>query len=353
MKYLKTGLLVVAIVFVLAAVGVYSGVFNFAADDPHWGLTQRLIETARIRSIASRASDIAVPANLADEKLIASGASEYAEMCTGCHLAPGMKDTEMRTGLYPKPPNLAEHGAHPVAAHQFWIIKHGLKMTGMPAWGLTHDDERIWSMVAFLQKLPELTPEAYRELVEAGEGGHHHDGMGEDEHADGAASEGESHEDGDAEAKEPSGAPPAHQHAPGSKEHEHKPASGKLPSAATGAAAAVDRFQTLLSKGDTAGALKILDSMVVIYESGEAEKSREEYASHHLQADANFLKGANIRVLSRTGNAVGDLAWVATESELTKPGTTPVNVVTTETMVLKRDTEGWRIAHIHWSSQKK
>jgi mono/diheme cytochrome c family protein len=180
MKLLKTGLLVVAVVFVLAAVGVYSGVYDFAADDPHWGMTQRLIETARIRSIASHASDIAVPANLADEKLIASGASEYAEMCTGCHLAPGMKDTEIRKGLYPKPPNLAEHGAHPVPAHQFWIIKHGLKMTGMPAWGLTHDDERIWSMVAFLQKLPGLTPAAYQELIEAGEGGHHHEGMDHD-----------------------------------------------------------------------------------------------------------------------------------------------------------------------------
>jgi mono/diheme cytochrome c family protein len=186
----KDWIAVVASVFVLAAVGVYSGVFNFAADDPHWGITQRLIETARIRSIATHAGDIAVPANLTDEKLIASGAGEYAEMCTGCHLAPGMKDTEMRTGLYPKPPNLSERGAHPAPAHQFWIIKHGLKMTGMPAWGLTHDDERIWSMVAFLQKLL-----AFRRLRTTSSsrqvrgGHHHHEGTDHD------------HDHGDSESK--------------------------------------------------------------------------------------------------------------------------------------------------------
>jgi mono/diheme cytochrome c family protein len=193
MKILKITLLVLVGCVLLVAGGVYSGIFNFAADDPHWGMTQRLIELARERSIATHAADISVPANLADEKLITSGASEYAEMCTGCHLAPGMKDTEMRTGLYPKPPDLSAHGAHPAPEHQFWIIKHGLKMTGMPAWGLTHDDELIWSMVAFLQKLPGMSPAAYHELVEAGEGGHHHEGMGPDEHGDAESGEGDEH----------------------------------------------------------------------------------------------------------------------------------------------------------------
>lgn len=201
MKVLKTALLVVVAVVVFAAIGVYSGVFNFAADDPHWGITQRLIETARIRSIANHADDISVPTNLADEKVIASGAGEYAEMCTGCHLAPGMKDTEMRTGLYPKPPNLSGAGEHPYPAHQFWIIKHGLKMTGMPAWGLTHDDERIWSMVAFLQKLPKLTPAAYQELIESGEGGHSHGDMEHDDAPATASTDEKGHEHSDTESQ--------------------------------------------------------------------------------------------------------------------------------------------------------
>ena len=350
MKAVKIAVWVLAALIVLAAIAVYSGAYNFAADDAHWGLTTRIIGTARERSIASRSDKIAAPANLQDAKTIASGAGEYAEMCAGCHLAPGMKDTEIRAGLYPKPPNLVNHGAHRPAAQQFWIIKHGLKMTGMPAWGLTHDDERIWSMVAFLQKLPGLTPETYRELVESGEGGHHHDEKGGGDHED----EDKAHEHGPTDGEEKSSAAPAaHEHGPGAKAHEHKSEQSTLPPAAVSPAATVDRFQSLLAKGDTSAAAKVLDSMVLIYEGGQAEKSREEYASHHLQADAKFLKDATVRVLSRTGDSEGDLAWVATESELTPSGAKVASLLTTETMILKRDGQGWHIAHIHWSSRKK
>jgi mono/diheme cytochrome c family protein len=187
MKTLRTVLITLALVVVLGLAVSYGGLFNMAADDHHWGMTAGMIETMRDRNVARQADDMVVPGNLADAKLIANGASEYAEMCTGCHLAPGMKDTEMRKGLYPMPPRLAESGARRPAAEQYWIVKHGLKMTGMPAWGLTHDDERIWSIVAFLQKLPSLSPDQYRELLESGEGHHHHDGTEEHE-------EGHSHE---------------------------------------------------------------------------------------------------------------------------------------------------------------
>lgn len=352
MKAFRVAALVLVAFAVFGAVGVYSGLFNFSADDPHWGLTTRLVETARERYIARQAGDVKVPGNLGDAKLISSGASEYAEMCTECHLAPGMEDTEMRTGLYPKPPNLAQLGAHRGAAQQFWIIKHGLKMTGMPAWGLTHEDERLWSMVAFLQKLPGLTPAAYQELVGSGEGGHHHhDGMESDDQ-DEAAAENAEHEHTEAGGTNSSAAPVAHAHATGATEHAHSKETGQVAPAVADAAAAVDRFQALLASGDAAGAAKLLEPTVLIYEAGEAEKSRAAYSSHHLQADAKFLKDAAFRVLSRTGNAAGNLAWVATESELTTAGTKPTRLITTETVVLKRDSQSWRISHIHWSSHK-
>lgn len=183
MKTLLTALITLAVIAALAVAACYGGWFNMAGDDHHWRMTARAIETARDRSVARQARDVVVPKNLADQKLIAGGAGEYAEMCTGCHLAPGMQDTEVRQGLYPMPPKLAERGALRPAAEQFWIVKHGLKMTGMPAWGLTHDDERIWSMVAFLQKLPSLTPEQYQELSKSVEGHHHHEPAA-GEHAD-------------------------------------------------------------------------------------------------------------------------------------------------------------------------
>jgi len=133
MKTLGTVLITLAAVVVIGVAVCYGGLFNMAADDHHWGMTAGMIETMRDRYVARQAEEVVVPGNLTDAKLIANGATEYAEMCTGCHLAPSMKDTEMRTGLYPTPPNFAERGARRSAAEQFWIVKHGLKMTGMSA----------------------------------------------------------------------------------------------------------------------------------------------------------------------------------------------------------------------------
>jgi len=102
--------------------------------------------------------------NLDDPQLILKGAGQYAAMCTGCHLSPGVDDTELRAGMYPQPPNLSRVHVDPKEA--FWVIKHGIKMSAMPAWGMAgHDDPTIWSMVAFLEKLPGMTPAEYKAIV--------------------------------------------------------------------------------------------------------------------------------------------------------------------------------------------
>lgn len=141
---------------------IWAGGYNIAADEPHWSITHRLLQFIRDRSIASRAAGPAIP-NLADKDLIALGAEHYSAMCSGCHLAPDLTDTEIRAGLYPLPPSLA-HSKRP-PAEQFWIIKHGIKMSGMPAWGKTHDDEAIWGLVAFLRQLPDLDAAEYATLI--------------------------------------------------------------------------------------------------------------------------------------------------------------------------------------------
>lgn len=145
-----------------ASVYVYAGGYNIAADEPHWPLTHRFLRLVRDRSIAARATGVAMP-DLADKDLIALGAEHYSAMCSGCHLAPGLTDSEIRVGLYPLPPNLATEKRPP--AEQFWIIKHGIKMSGMPAWGKTHDDEAIWGLVAFLRQLPDLDAVEYAALT--------------------------------------------------------------------------------------------------------------------------------------------------------------------------------------------
>jgi mono/diheme cytochrome c family protein len=149
---------------VVVAVFISIGAYDFAADSPHTAFVRKLIGVARERSIEVRATSVKVPP-LNDPAMIREGAAHYAEMCVSCHLAPGVPENEMRPGLNPKPPVLAlmPPGA---PAEQFWIVKHGLKMTAMPAWGTTHSDAQIWNLVAFLQKLSDMSVQQYRALTQ-------------------------------------------------------------------------------------------------------------------------------------------------------------------------------------------
>jgi mono/diheme cytochrome c family protein len=85
-------------------------------------------------------------------------------MCTGCHLGPGLEKSELSQGLYPSAPELAR-GDDLSPAEQFWTIKHGVKLTAMPAWGKTHNDDLIWDMVAFIRQMPKMSPAQYKAAV--------------------------------------------------------------------------------------------------------------------------------------------------------------------------------------------
>jgi mono/diheme cytochrome c family protein len=164
------------IVLIAAAWGfMYSGIYNIGADDPHTRWVYGAVEMLRDRSIAVRARSIAVPA-LDDSTLLLSGGPDYAEMCAGCHLQPGVASSEFRDALYPQPPNLSLP-SEKNPAEMFWVIKHGIKMSAMPAWGPTHTDQRLWAMVAFIQRLPQLTPAQYQILTARGvqNGAHDHE----------------------------------------------------------------------------------------------------------------------------------------------------------------------------------
>ena len=145
-----------------AAVFVGSGMYNIGADDHHTKPVLAIIETLRDRSIGVRAASIAVP-RLEDPARIAGGAERYSVLCVGCHLAPGVTKSDLRAGLYPHPPNLAEEDIQD-PRRAFWTIKHGIKMSAMPAWGKSLDDEVIWDIVAFVRQMPNVSPEMYRQL---------------------------------------------------------------------------------------------------------------------------------------------------------------------------------------------
>jgi mono/diheme cytochrome c family protein len=139
-----------------------SGFYNIGADDHHTKIVLAIIEELRERSIETRARAIGVPA-LEDPKRVAAGAERYAALCVGCHLAPGVAKSEIRAGMYPHPPSLAQEEVRD-SRRAFWTIKHGIKMSAMPAWGRSLDDVVIWDIVAFVRKMPQMTPETYQQL---------------------------------------------------------------------------------------------------------------------------------------------------------------------------------------------
>jgi mono/diheme cytochrome c family protein len=161
-KWLIAGASLAGVVAIGAAAFVYSGIYNMGADEHHWSSTMIVIETLRNRSIGRYSNDVKVP-DLNNQDIILKGAGQYAAMCVNCHLAPGMSSSEIRPGLYPQPPELAKIKIDPRVV--FWVTKHGVKMSGMPAWGYGHDDATLWSIVAFVNKLPTMSPEQYKDIV--------------------------------------------------------------------------------------------------------------------------------------------------------------------------------------------
>ena len=219
-------ILAFAALLAAAAVFIWSGAYDIAADAPHTRPVHSLLQSLRERSIAARTADLVVPSDLSDPARIRQGAGNYNAMCMDCHLAPGMAETELSRGLYPSPPNLSRTSVD--AARAFWVIKHGIKASGMPAWGRSMDDEFIWNMAAFLQELPRLDAGEYAALV-ASSGGHEHGGGEtiEHAHAEPASSDADDTQQsrGTSEAATPEPATVEHRHADGTVESHPAPPS--------------------------------------------------------------------------------------------------------------------------------
>jgi mono/diheme cytochrome c family protein len=171
-------LTVIAILLAEALAGaaaIYSGVYNVAATDPHWSLTYWILETARVRSIKAHAAGIVVPVEFDDQANVVAAVGHFAAHCAVCHGSPGRDRGDLAVGMYPRPPDLTNVGRRYTPAELFWILKNGIKMSGMPSMADDGND-LLWATVGFLEKLPGMTPDDYNDLWMASQaaGDQHH-----------------------------------------------------------------------------------------------------------------------------------------------------------------------------------
>jgi ketosteroid isomerase-like protein len=210
-------------------------------------------------------------------------------------------------------------------------------MSAMPAWGFSHEDPAIWSMVAFLQKLPDMTAAQYKDIVARAppdedmdmddDGGHSHG------HGDGAAADADDHH----AAAAPTAAAPLS-------------FDGMKPGAAPEAEAVAKSFQQALQRGDRDAVLALLSPEATISESGQTQ-SREAYAADHLSGDIAYLKSATVTPVSRASMTMGDTVMVGTESTIVSSAKDkPSTLSSRELLTLKQHGKQWKITAIQWQS---
>jgi mono/diheme cytochrome c family protein len=165
-----------ALAAVVGAAILFSGVVNISAAKPHFALTQWILTEGMDRSVERHSAGIVPPQSFTDEQ-VRHGFIHFDEMCVWCHGAPGVEPSESGKGLRPRPPDLVKAVPELKDTEIFWIVKNGIKFTGMPTYGPTHSDNEIWGIVGFVKTLPSLKSERYLELrrtLQTAE--HSHDG---------------------------------------------------------------------------------------------------------------------------------------------------------------------------------
>jgi mono/diheme cytochrome c family protein len=166
-----SGILVTLLVPILV---LAMGAINMGADVRPGLIERTLAPWAVDRSVGKRAPKEKNP-YVGDPTAIATGLDHYRENCVICHGSPDVAGAELSKGINPPAPALGKEGDDTPDGELFWVIKHGIRMTAMPAFGPTHTDKEIWKIVAFIHHLPDLTAQERDSLrAVTGEEAHHH-----------------------------------------------------------------------------------------------------------------------------------------------------------------------------------
>ena len=164
---------IIALAIVALAVGAIvalGGFYPVAASNADSGPVKWLLNESREHSVKRSAAGLKAPSF--SEADIRMGASHFKGMCQGCHGGPGVESGEFAAGMNPRPPDLARAAGDLSVAEVFWIEKNGLKMTGMPSFGETDEDDELWKVAAFVKAMPKFRAAEYASLPNAHEDEH-------------------------------------------------------------------------------------------------------------------------------------------------------------------------------------
>jgi cytochrome c553 len=163
-KVLFGGAVTIAALLVIFVAIVRLGIISADADSRPPRLETYLMPKALHYSVARHAAEQKNPLAVNEENLLAAG-EIYKGMCARCHSVPGGEPSVYGESFYPRAPQLSGGMSSYTDAQLFWTIKHGIRNTGMPAWGAMLSNEEIWQLVALLKNAQDLPPSVEREWV--------------------------------------------------------------------------------------------------------------------------------------------------------------------------------------------
>lgn len=170
---MRAGIIAVVLAAMVAMAGaalvVWRGLYDVSATSAHTQVVYSLLEVAMHRSVKFRAADIEPP-ELRREPLILRGAACFRDWCMQCHGAPGVAPSPVGMSLQPLPGSLVDAARRWHPREMYWITRHGIKMSGMPAWEFRLTDEDIWAVTAFLTGLPTMSPRQYEAMASTAAG---------------------------------------------------------------------------------------------------------------------------------------------------------------------------------------
>lgn len=166
---LRTVFLTVLALALLAAAGaaavVYGGLYNVSATQQHYQPVYSLLEAAMHNSVRLRARDIEPPP-LDAPQLVQRGAACFRDKCVQCHGGPGVAQGDIGKSMQPLPGPLVDARQRWAPRELYWVTRHGIRMSGMPAWEYRLDERDLWAVVAFMQVLPDLDAKQFAQATQ-------------------------------------------------------------------------------------------------------------------------------------------------------------------------------------------